>query len=121
VIPADPGKEVSRLVKDSYFTEKPTGACIIYLMGPVEGTNKWIITGCQTYPMHRGKGFAHRLMQEVIADADREGVTLILSAEAQGWDNQKKPGLTQDALEAWYKRLGFMQIDPTNPRYMERR
>jgi ribosomal protein S18 acetylase RimI-like enzyme len=106
-------------MKDSYFTQKPVGACIIYLM-PAEGS-KWVITGCQTYPLHRGKGFAHRLMQEVLADADREGVTLILSAEAQGRDNPKRPGLSQDALEAWYKRLGFKQTDLSNPRYMERK
>jgi GNAT superfamily N-acetyltransferase len=112
----------SEQMKHSYGTESPpgpVGACIIHMM--YAGENKWIITSVQTYPKYRGKGFAHRLIHEVITDADKDGVTLMLSAEAEPNDSLKKPGMSQEALIAWYKRLGFKQMDPSDPRAMIRK
>lgn len=54
---------------------------------------------------HRGKGLARALMREVCADADREGVTLLLTVghgRGPGGD-----GLRSDQLYEWYTRLGF--------------
>lgn len=48
----------------------------------------------------RGAGVARELMAEVLRDADSEGVTLRLLVNPYG-------DMDQDALIAWYERLGF--------------
>lgn len=51
-------------------------------------------------PAFRGQGLAARILEQVLADADRAGVTLILEARACA-------GLDQAALERWYAGFGF--------------
>ena len=54
-------------------------------------------------PSNRGKGIASRLFTEVCAEADRQGITLMLIISPDG-----SPGsLTREQLTAWYQRLGF--------------
>tara|TARA_R110002072_G_scaffold36078_3_gene106307 strand:- start:240 stop:794 length:555 start_codon:yes stop_codon:yes gene_type:complete len=53
-------------------------------------------------PAFRGQGLAARILNEVIADADLAGVSLVLEARACA-------GLDQDALEAWYAGFGFVK------------
>jgi GNAT superfamily N-acetyltransferase len=50
---------------------------------------------------YRGTGVAGRILREVIADADAEGVEIGLEARACA-------GLEQAALESWYGRFGFV-------------
>jgi len=52
----------------------------------------------------RGRGYASRVLRQIIADADREGVRLYLEPAATG-------GLSQTQLVAWYRRHGFKKYD----------
>lgn len=53
----------------------------------------------------RNKGHAKALMADVMADADRNRITLLVVVEPF----EDKP-LDADALRAWYERLGFVEI-----------
>jgi GNAT superfamily N-acetyltransferase len=57
----------------------------------------------------RGQGHATALMKQVLADADSEGVTLLLTARAKHAAIEHG-GLNQEQLEAWYERLGFVTV-----------
>ena len=48
----------------------------------------------------RGQGHGRSLLDQVLKEADNEGVVLLLAPEAGG-------GLTQDQLISWYYRKGF--------------
>lgn len=52
----------------------------------------------------RGQGAARDLMQQVLDDADAEGVALYLSIVP---DPPGQNNLTYDQLRDWYMRLGF--------------
>lgn len=51
---------------------------------------------------HRGKGHARKLLGRILADADKDGVALYLHVSASD-------GLTEQQLDAWYKRHGFVE------------
>lgn len=53
-------------------------------------------------PSFRGRGLAARILNQVLADADLAGATLVLEARACA-------GLDQEALEAWYAGFGFQK------------
>lgn len=53
-------------------------------------------------PAYRADGLGRRLMDEVVADANLHGVRLSLEARACA-------GLSQEGLEAWYGRFGFVK------------
>ncbi len=53
-------------------------------------------------PAYRAYGLGRRLMNEVIADADLHRVRLSLEARACA-------GLSQESLEDWYGRFGFVK------------
>lgn len=55
----------------------------------------------------RGKGIASILMKELLAEADKEGVTLTLWIHPSG-------GLTYEQLESWYMRCGFVEQEIGN-------
>lgn len=55
----------------------------------------------------RGQGIGRKLMEEVLADADREGLILWLDINPYG-------AMTYEELEAWYLRIGF---EPHEGRY----
>jgi len=104
-------------MKDMYFTEGVE--CVAYLM-PTKESNLWLLTTIRTLPKYRGRGFASKLMREILTDADVEGVRVYLSAQAETWDNQKFPGLSQTALMAWYQKLGFSNFVPLDETQMKR-
>lgn len=66
----------------------------------------WTLTRISVPPLDfegrslRGQGLARGIMQQILTDADKEGVVLILYISPGG-------GLTKRQLAAWYKRLGF--------------
>jgi ribosomal protein S18 acetylase RimI-like enzyme len=104
-------------MKDVYYTEGME--CVAYLL-PAREDNLWLLTGIRTTPKHRGRGHASKLIREILTDADAEGVRVYLSAQAETWDNQKFPGLSQTALMAWYQRLGFSSFVPLDETQMKR-
>jgi ribosomal protein S18 acetylase RimI-like enzyme len=53
---------------------------------------------------HRGKGVGRALLQECLADADKEGVRLHLYPS-------ESDGLRLQELIDWYERYGFRQDD----------
>lgn len=50
---------------------------------------------------HRGQGWGKKIMSQVCADADAEGMTLVLHVNPYG-------DLDYENLTAWYGRLGFV-------------
>lgn len=52
---------------------------------------------------HRGRGLMRELMREVLADADREEINLLLTVGA----GRRKNGMGAGELYEWYNRLGF--------------
>lgn len=65
------------------------------------GRRTRVITRISVLPPHRGKGIGRRLLQEILHDADAEGITLALEIQPSG-------GLDYDELAAWYSRHGFV-------------
>ena len=68
-------------------------------------TDQWIVTGVQVKDSFRGQGHAGRLLERVIADADAEGVLLMLMVATDG------TGLSVDQLISFYGRRGFVMED----------
>jgi GNAT superfamily N-acetyltransferase len=50
---------------------------------------------------YRGQGHASKLLKQILADADAEGITIHLHASPSG-------GLDESQLIAWYERHGFV-------------
>jgi N-acetylglutamate synthase-like GNAT family acetyltransferase len=103
-------------VKDSYSTEN--GKCIAHILHI--SSTLCLLTSIRTYPVYRNSGFAREVLHQILSDADKEGVRVDLSAQSESWDNDRRPGLTQGQLEAWYLRHGFERIEPLDPRVMRR-
>lgn len=66
----------------------------------------WLVTGVTVQSRFRGQGWASKLLDEVLADADREGVTLLLNVDPDG------TGLDEAQLRAFYSRRGFVPWAP---------
>ena len=100
-------------MKSNYYDRETRS--IISLSPPVElylgVLEPWEINRVSVLPPHRGKGIARRLMAEVLADADTEGITLGLSVAPDLSDT----GLDFQTLYDWYTRCGFIPF-PTPPR-----
>ena len=58
---------------------------------------------------NRGQGHATRAMQAILDLADKHNTIITLNPSASGGGNEGR--LTQDQLETWYKRLGFVDSD----------
>lgn len=68
---------------------------------PEEG---WIITRVLVPKELRRQGIGTLLMQEVLLDADQQGISLYLEINPYG-----DGGPDYNQLEAWYKKLGFVE------------
>ncbi|WP_078626324.1 GNAT family N-acetyltransferase [Streptomyces sp. NRRL S-241] len=66
-----------------------------------------ILTEIAVWEEHRGKGWASELLRQICQEADREGLTLLLSVEPG------PRGLSYEALAEWYQRCGFEVGHPT--------
>lgn len=75
----------------------PVDLCLV-LESPVSPV--WVVNRVIVPRGRRGSGVGTRLMREVLADADREGVTLAL--EVQPYESARR-----DDLVRWYEGLGF--------------
>lgn len=71
------------------------------------GGNTFALTGITVYRGNRGRGYASRLLRRVLADADKEGVTLLLIVDPDG----SIGCLDYAQLTSWYERYGFRE-DP---------
>lgn len=60
------------------------------------------------------KGHGSALMYQICAEADVDGIVLVLMPKPEG------PGMTEDALEAWYQRFGFVTVQTEPVRLMAR-
>lgn len=66
------------------------------------GAHIFVITRISVPKEYRGQGVGRQLLKEVLADADKEGVRLVLEINPYG-------DMTFKQLEAWYTRNGFLQ------------
>lgn len=72
------------------------------------GRDYMLITGIQTSRQGRGQGFAKRLLNELLADADKEQVILMLSVDPD-------PDVDRDRLVKWYESVGFKFVHEGDP------
>lgn len=77
---------------------------------PAPGTT-YYIESLEVPANRRRQGYGTALMEQVLEDADREGVTLVLEVDPYGT-------MERQALYDWYGRLGFV---PTHGKGMERK
>lgn len=66
----------------------------------IDGDPYYMVTRINVPQQFRGKGIGTRLLKQILDDADKEGVILVL------WP-QASDGLPTYILEEWYKRYGF--------------
>lgn len=79
---------------------------------PLKG---WLVTALDVNKRFQGQGHGRQLLQRIVDDADREGVTLYLAAAAS------TPGLTQEQLCSFYERHGFEPYIDDDPNAYIRR
>jgi|SRR5690349_6104150 len=77
-----------------------TSRAIADLVQPGELTEFWTITRINVPVQHRGQGLGTRLLRQILADADVNGITLALEPSPENLDDY-------DRLVAWYRRHGF--------------
>lgn len=92
-------------MKTTYIIRDPdTGSLAAAIadtvMWPKEGSKYCIITRINVMIKYRGEGYGTEILNQIIADADAEKVTLLLEPSASG-------GLSQAELVNWYERHGF--------------
>ena len=79
-----------------YATHSIADVCTVFQGGLT-------ITRINVPKAHRGQGHARKLLAEILTDADREGVVLLLEISPSD-------GLSWSQLEAWYTRHGFRRV-----------
>lgn len=67
--------------------------------------NEYIVSGWEINKKFRGQGYAAKLFDQMLKDADNEQATLILGVEPDG------TGLDEIALFAFYESRGFKRIE----------
>ena len=97
---AERAKTELRPVSDAVEATNP--GVRLDLTNPAPGL--WRVGGIRVDPKQRGKGAAGKAMQDLIAQADREGATLSLTPEQFGGQG----GLSTAQLRDWYAKLGFV-------------
>jgi ribosomal protein S18 acetylase RimI-like enzyme len=87
------------------YADKTTRAIADLFEGDAMGFNapSYVISRINVPKKHRGQGRATALLKQIMADADREGVTLYLEVTPSG-------GLDLDQLTRWYQRHGFRHM-----------
>lgn len=85
-------------MKTAYVS--PCGHCRVTLKDMGDGD--WFIAYVTTHRDHRRHGLANQQMSRVMADADREEVTLMLDV-GDGYAD----AMSKRQLIRWYERMGF--------------
>jgi len=68
----------------------------------------WVMHLLYVQPKHRKGGEATRLVEQVLEDADRSGVTVGLQVAG---DIDGENALTDAQLMVWYQKFGFVHDD----------
>ena len=92
-------------MRNCYY-DKPSNSIADLILGienplPMLDVNSALITRINVPDRYRGNGIGSKLLQQILKDADQEGITLYLEILASG-------GLTYIQLDAWYRRHGFI-------------
>lgn len=90
-------------MRDVYYHILGDGVASMLDSVPLDGPRDRMITRLSVPPDHRGCRRASALLDEFLADADREGLTIWLMPQA----SEGHSALTQAQLEAFYRRRGF--------------
>lgn len=72
-----------------------------------DSRNLWEVNRISVLPTHRGRGLGSKMLREIVADADLEGVELVLDILPSG-------ALNGDELADWYRRYGFEWTNDPN-------
>lgn len=62
-------------------------------------------------PEHRRAGEAKRLMRQIVAQADAQGILIVLEPKVE----DDSTGLTIEALQAFYRSFGFARVQDQPP------
>ena len=76
----------------------------------------WFIVMIRVHPALRGQGLARKVLELIIAEADRQGVPLRLTVEPT-----RPVGLDYEQLVTWYRRYGFVFVPEYDGYMMERK
>jgi GNAT superfamily N-acetyltransferase len=96
-------------MKTSYIIKDPdkgifAAAIADVVKMPVDSTRReyYVITRINVMERYRGQGYGTKILNQILEDADAEGVTLYLEPSPSG-------GLSLEELKAWYERHGFTE------------
>lgn len=92
-------------MRECYST--PRGEAAAWVRDYGDGDGELHLVG--TKKSERGKGHMRTVMAELLADADREGVCLLV---VSGIGRSDGSGMTAEELVEWYERLGFESLGP---------
>lgn len=70
--------------------------------------NTWVLHLLYVQPKHRNGGEATCLVEQVLKDADKDGVTIGLQVAG---DIDGENALTDAQLTVWYQKFGFVHDD----------
>jgi hypothetical protein len=110
-------------MKEEYFN----GKCTVSLE---EGIRQgvWYIIGVWTWPRDRNQGHARDALEQVVADADREGVELVLSVmpvnvraeDDFGPEYYSPVEVSVEGLQDLYASVGFQPFTNATPSMLHR-
>lgn len=103
-------------MKQTYLIKDDSGmfAAAIADLSFMEDSQRWQIHRINVMKQFRRTGLGTEILQQILKDADNEGVKLWLLPVATG-------GLTQSQLVRWYKKHGFNWTGKPNHTGMERK
>lgn len=90
-------------MKNGYFIQLNTIRTAVADLVDYDDTTK-LITRINVPKEYRSTGVGSQLLQQIVHDADEEGITLLLEIVPSD-------GLNFQQLELWYKRYGFKKED----------
>lgn len=92
-------------MKSSYYQQIGNKLAVVDLWNDcIEPGPASMITRVNVPAEYRRQGIATRLMNQVLSDADKDGVTLVLEINPYG-------EMSWNQLASWYTRLGFVETD----------
>jgi ribosomal protein S18 acetylase RimI-like enzyme len=89
-------------MRSVYFDRETRGIVDLVDTSSWCGSKTFLITRINVPPQYRRRGVATSLLQQVLADADKEGVTLWLEVLSSG-------DMTDEQLGKWYEKFGFVE------------
>lgn len=93
-------------MKTSYTILMPSGIRPAIADVSELGTGLYEINRINVPQEHRGKGYGTKILQQILDDADKEQVKLVLSV----FSSDMRGIMKNDELIAWYMRHGFKMV-----------